>query len=708
MVAVSLVMGVEALGRVRGLPAIPAVPPAPSAPMVLRAPAVAAAVAGAGPAGLIGQALAGDPGVFAGRPAPATALNWQRDGVDIPGAATLGFTPSEALEGARLRLAVTATNSAGHVSAVSNEIFIHRAMPTLRGSLLDLVFDQNSGVQVLNVSPDFMGGSLTFGVTGEGVTIDPVTGLIGIATDILRDGLEVIVTARNSGGIATGRFRVSVQAVAPEPEPAAPLLMVAPVLAGSGVIGTEHSVDPGVWQEAARLALQWRRGGADIPGAIEGIYVPVAADDLMALTCHVTATNDAGETEAESAPIRIKEAAPVVTGSLADVALRVGEETASVLAAEAFSGAALRFGVTGAGAVIDTGTGVVILATDAAVAGETVTVTATNSGGSATTGFRFSVTVPEEPGAVLAAPAAVGAIADLRLVQGSGIQNLSAQAYFSGDDLVYDLETAPAGVTIRAGSGLVEIATDAALDAAEVRVRARNAAGTAAQGFKLTVQATTSIFDAEDKLADLRFIAQGDAPDWTMNRTHFARLIPGTTGRTHGDWRLAGGDGLYRCLARWNSKNVRFNGFSPFVFGARIARDGADFSGLYIEACRVSPTLRQLRVQQYTGTGDGVAELGAATSDWVWYNWYWIEMKILGDAVKARLYPEAAVAPDWQVTARTTSTEAGAFGPGAFPIGGVAPTLDIKQLEFIPRVLGDSPAAALDADWELGQITERT
>ena len=701
----SLGMGVEALRRPRLVPGLPGVPPVPSAPSVLRAPAVTAA---AGEAGRIGTALAGDPGAFAGRPAPTLVLHWQRDGVDIPGAQGAAFTPPAALDGVRVRLQVTAANDAGRVTAYSDDILIHQAAPVLRGPLPNLVFSQNSGVQILDVSPDFMGGSLTFGVTGEGVEIDPATGLVSIATDVLRDGLEAIVTARNSGGTATGSFRVTVQAIAPGPQPTVPQLLVPPVLVGSGVIGTEHRVDPGVWQEAASLTLQWRRDGVDIPGAVEALYVPRDADDLGALTCRVTATNEAGDAEAESAALAMVQAAPVLAGSLADVVLVQGGEDARIAAAAAFDGAALHYAVSGGGAVVEAATGVVRLSAVALVANETVTVRATNSGGSVETDFRFTVEAAAVGEPEVAAPAALGTIADLRFAKGSGLQSLSAQAFFSGDALVYALEAAPEGVTIRAGSGLVEIATDALLDAVAVTVRADNAAGSAAQSFAVTVQATSSIFDADERLADLAFVAQGAAPDWKMNRTDFARLVPGTEGRVHGEWHLAGGDGLYRCLARWNSKNVRFNGFSPFVFGARIAKSGADFSGLYVEASRTSGVLRQLRIQQYTGVGDTVTELAAVASDWVWYNWYWFEMEIVGGEVKARLYPETAVAPDWQVSAATAQTQAGAFGPSAFPIGGVAPTLDIKQLEFVPRPSGNGPAAALDANWELGQITERT
>ena len=75
---------------------------------------------------------------------------------------------------------------------------------------------------------------------------------------------------------------------------------------------------------------------------------------------------------------------------LANVTVEQGAAAASVAAAAAFAGEGLRFAVTGAGATINPATGVVTLITHAARV-ETVTVIATNSGGSAEAGFLLTV-----------------------------------------------------------------------------------------------------------------------------------------------------------------------------------------------------------------------------------------------------------------------------------------------------------------------------
>jgi hypothetical protein len=331
-----------------------------------------------------------------------------------------------------------------------------------------------------------------------------------------------------------------------------------------------------------------------------------------------------------------------------------------------------------------------------------VTVTAGNSGGSATASFKVTV----EAATTLAPPAAVGRIADVTFPLDDAVHSVSTQSSFSGSELVYALETAPAGATIHAGSGLVEFAATAPLVAAPVTVRASNAAGAATQSFTVTIRALATVFDATAKLDEVSFVHEGAAPSWTLKGGILARLEPAATGRVHGNWSLGGGDGLYRALARWNSTNTGVNGSSPFLFGARIARSGTNFGGLYVEATKVSGTERQLRLLQYTGAGSATTLLASTSSDWVWYTWYWFEMEVAGTSVKARLYAEDAQAPAWQLQATTTHTAAGFFGPSAFPIGGVGPLLDIKRLDFVPGT-GATPPAASDGDWALNQITEQ-
>jgi hypothetical protein len=200
------------------------------------------------------------------------------------------------------------------------------------------------------------------------------------------------------------------EAPAPEPEvPApdliAPMVLVAPGLAGLGRIGSELSVITGLWSglPAPSLELQWQRDGRDIAGATDAVYVPGPADDRSALTCVVTARSAAGTAAAVAGPIAVTYPAPTAAGGLLEEIFDQGSGTQVVAAAADFTGEALRFAVTGADARIDAATGVVSIPTDAPRGGETVTVSASNSGGTAESAFRVTVEAAE-----VAAPPALG------------------------------------------------------------------------------------------------------------------------------------------------------------------------------------------------------------------------------------------------------------------------------------------------------------
>ena len=282
-----------------------------------------------------------------------------------------------------------------------------------------------------------------------------------------------------------------------------------------------------------------------------------------------------------------------------------------------------------------------------------MTVTATNSGGSASVGFRVTVA------AALPAPVAVGTLPAVVWPLGAGARTVSTQAGFAGEGLGYALEAAPAGATIDAGTGLVTIPTGTALEAATVTVRATNAAGSAVQSFAVTVRLVATVFDAAAALAEMSFVAEGAAPAWSLDAGGFARLVTASEGATHGLWSRSAGDGRYRALVRWSAPAAVDR---PFSLSARLARSGSDFRGLRLDALAVNGTTR-LDLRQYAGAGAASAVLAAAVAV-AWTNdvWTWVELELDGATVRARLYPETSPAPDWQLTATTSHLVAGAAG----------------------------------------------
>ncbi len=639
-----------------------------SAPALVTAPSLAGS-------GLVGEALSVDAGVWAGEPLPDIALQWRCGGVDLPGATAASYLPGAAEDGKPVTCRVTAANASGSLSAETAETIVTRPAPQVAGGLADVSHVQGSGPQGVDAGAVFTGGGLVFSVEGGGATIDPATGQVTLPTDALRDGETVRVVASNSGGSAEVAFAVTVARAL-----SAPALLAAPSLAGNGKINSEVVVDTGLWEgvPGPDIAVQWLRDGVEIPGATWTVYIPGPADDLTGLSCRVTASNAAGSLSAETEVQALTRVAPVVQGGLADVSYTQGSGPQDLDAAAAFAGEALVFSVTGGGAGIDPATGQVSLPTDAVRDGETVRVVASNSGGSAEASFRITI-VP-----MLLPPVAVGTLADVSWLQGSGIQTVAAQAGFAGEQVSYALETAPPGVTLDAGSGSVSIATDAPLSGAIVTVRAANAAGGATQSFAVTVRLTRSVFDQAAALGDMTFLARNSAPSWSHDAAGFARFVPASDGRAFGDWVGAAGDGLYRCLARWNASNEGAAGYSPMSFGARVARTGADFTGIYLEFFQPSGGARRFRIMQFTGSGISAGLVKQVYPGWEWNTWYWIEMEIDGPSMKARFHAETEAAPDWQLQVTTTLTGPGAFGPGGEPRAGGVPLVDIRRIEYRP------------------------
>jgi hypothetical protein len=175
-----------------------------------------------------------------------------------------------------------------------------------------------------------------------------------------------------------------------------PTVLLAPSLIGAAVIGAELAVDPGLWSgfPAPAFAFQWRRDGSDIPGAVARAYAPVPADDRCELACAVTARNLAGEAVVATAALRASYPAPVALGDLPEEVFDEGAEPELVDASIAFAGADLSFAAVGA--PIDPRSGVVSVPTHTPVAGATVTITATNSGGAAAVRLPYTVEAAPE------------------------------------------------------------------------------------------------------------------------------------------------------------------------------------------------------------------------------------------------------------------------------------------------------------------------
>jgi hypothetical protein len=166
-------------------------------------------------AGKIGRDALVVPGLWGGEPAPALALQWCRDGAEIPGATGPAYVPGPGDDLTGLTCRVTATSLAGIVTATTPALAVTHLAPEPSGTMLEEIFDQHSDVQTVAARPFFRGEALGFAVTGAGASVDAETGEIRIPTEVAV-AESVTVTARNSGGAATQSFQVTVEEAAEE------------------------------------------------------------------------------------------------------------------------------------------------------------------------------------------------------------------------------------------------------------------------------------------------------------------------------------------------------------------------------------------------------------------------------------------------------------------------------------------------------------
>jgi len=159
----------------------------------------------------VGRTLTVVPGIWSG--ADTVAGQWRRDGIVIPGETGSRYLLAAEDDLTQISYHETATNPAGGNGAASISVLVLYEAPVVTDDLFDEVFDQNTGLQTVDVSSDFAGGGLTFSVIGAGVRINPASGVLSVDTTDPINGEIITVIAANSGGSAQTRFLLTVESV---------------------------------------------------------------------------------------------------------------------------------------------------------------------------------------------------------------------------------------------------------------------------------------------------------------------------------------------------------------------------------------------------------------------------------------------------------------------------------------------------------------
>ena len=252
-----------------------------------------------------GSTLTTTNGTFTGTATLIYTYQWLRGGSPIAGqtASTYVIGASDSL--ATITCEVTATNSYGFDSEVSNTITVanfapvNTVAPTVSpsgtqstGTLITASVGTWSGVAPITYEYKW---------TRNGVDISGATAST-YTIQLADDGTTIRVEVKGTNTYGTSAFVASSNSVSAV-NAVAPSNTVAPVISGTAVVGQALASTTGTWTgtPTPTYSYQWKRGATNI-GTNSSTYTLVQADagNTSNITCVVTATNSGGSANATS------------------------------------------------------------------------------------------------------------------------------------------------------------------------------------------------------------------------------------------------------------------------------------------------------------------------------------------------------------------------------------------------------------------------
>jgi fibronectin-binding autotransporter adhesin len=283
----------------------------------------------------VGQTLTAGNGSWSGVPAPTLAVQWQRcDSVgnncaDIAGAGGPSYALTAADVNHRLRIVVTASNSAGSTSASSSPTATVATAAAPTNSVHPTISGTPVVGQTLTAAPGSWAGAapISFAYqwqlcSAAGTQCANVAGATGqslvLDANDFNHRVQVLVTATNLAGSGS---RVSGQSA---PIQSAPVNAIQPSIVGTPRAGQTLSISAGSWIGTTPISYsyQWQRcagnGGncQTISGAFSRSYTAAAADVGNVIQALVTAQNRLGaatKSTLPTAPIAASPARPALT-----------------------------------------------------------------------------------------------------------------------------------------------------------------------------------------------------------------------------------------------------------------------------------------------------------------------------------------------------------------------------------------------------------
>ncbi len=310
----------------------------------------------------------------------------------------------------------------------------------------------------------------SYAATGlpAGLTVNNATGLIS-GTPTAAGTSTVTLSATNSGGTGTATLTLTIALVVPAP-------VITSATTASGTVGSAFSYQITATNSPISYGAAGLPAGLTVntaTGLISG--TPTAAGTS---TVTLSATNSGGTGNATLTLTVAVPPAPVITSAT----------TANGTVGSAFSyqitatNSPTSYGATGlpAGLTVNTATGL-ISGTPTAAGTSTVTVSATNSGGTGNATLTLTVAAPPAP-VITSATTASGAV-------GSAF---SYQIAATNSPTSYAAAGLPAGLTVDTGAGLIS-GTPTATGTSTVTLSATNSGGTGNATLTLTIAAAVPV-----------------------------------------------------------------------------------------------------------------------------------------------------------------------------------------------------------------------
>jgi hypothetical protein len=291
-----------------------------------------------------GQTLTSTTGTWTGTTPLTYARQWRRcdsagaNCADISGATGTTYVLAAADVGQKIRVVLTATNSAGSTSASSAATATviaaapaNTALPTISGTAKE--------GQLLTASTGTWTGSATISYTYQwqrcnsaGASCTAISGATlatyRLASTEVTKTVKAVVTATNGAGNASATSTATATVTT-----GVPVNTALPVVTGTTTDGQALSSTTGTWAGTATItyARQWKRCDAtganctNISGATSATYTLTSPDVGKVIKLTVTASNGVGNTSADAATTAVvagvapaNTAVPTVTGTAQD------------------------------------------------------------------------------------------------------------------------------------------------------------------------------------------------------------------------------------------------------------------------------------------------------------------------------------------------------------------------------------------------------